>query len=86
MTIVNYQLPKTSYLLPVITLNYQGAWLEGEISTASLQATQAICARMGWSEMGTLIDVEQDDLIEAAQKVRYTFVTQFQWWLRELSI
>ena len=81
---LNHQLPKASYLLPVTTLNYQGAWLEGEISTASLQATRAICAHMGWTEMGTLIDAEQNELNEAAQKSGYVFVTQFQWWSRKL--
>ena len=75
------QLPATSHLVPVVTLNYQGAWLEGEISAASMQAAQTICAHMGWGVMGTLIDVEQDELNETAQRLGYVFVNQFQWWL-----
>ena len=78
--IANHQLPEASYLLPVITLNYQGAWLEGELSAASMQATQAICAHMGWAVAGTLIDVPENELNEAAQKLGYLFVNQFHWW------
>ena len=84
--ISNLQLPSASYLLPVTTLNYQGAWLEGELSTAGMQAAQAICTHMGWAIAGTLIDVEDGALNEAAQKVGYVFVNQFQWWWRGLLI
>jgi hypothetical protein len=84
LSIDNRQLPSASYLLPVTTLNYQGAWLEGQLSVASLQAAQAICAHMGWAVTGTLIDVEENELNEEAQKVGYLFVNQFQWWRRGL--
>ncbi len=82
--IANRQLPKSSYLLPVITLNYQGVWLEGELSAASMQATQAICARTGWKEAGILVDIQDNVLNDVAQKLGYTFVNQFQWWSRNL--
>ena len=82
--IVNHQLPKSSYLLPVITLNYQGVWLEGELSAASMQATQSICARTDWKEAGILVDIQDNVLNDVAQKLDYAFVNQFQWWSRNL--
>ena len=79
-SITSKQLSPSSYLIPVVTFNYQGTWLEGEISVASMQAAQAICARLGWAVTGTLIDIEEHVLNEATQALGYFFVNQFQWW------
>jgi GNAT superfamily N-acetyltransferase len=80
LTIHNSQLPLASYLLPVITLNYRGLWLEGQLSTAAFQAAQAICARKSWDIAGVLIPVEDSALNKAAHQANYAFVNQFQFW------
>jgi len=87
-SITNYQLPNypitqlpiSSHLIPVITLNYRGVWLEGELSTHSLQAAQAVCTHMGWDIAGVLIPVTDTTLNEAAYKANYAFVNQYQFW------
>jgi hypothetical protein len=80
VTTHNSQLPLASYLLPVITLNYRGLWLEGQLSTAAFQAAQTICARKSWDIAGVLIPIEDSALNEAAHQANYAFVNQFQFW------
>jgi hypothetical protein len=73
-------LPTASYLIPVTTLNYRGAWLEGQLSTVALQATQTICIRLGWDIAGVLIPVADIAGNAAAHQANYAFINQFHFW------
>ncbi|HLV34677.1 MAG TPA: GNAT family N-acetyltransferase [Spirillospora sp.] len=75
--------PDGTHLIEVETMNYNGLWLEGTITTASLRAGQTERTRRGCDLVGALIPVEQADLLAAAQALGYTPVEQFQWWMRE---
>ena len=80
LPVVSSQLPAASFLIPVITLNYRGIWLEGQLSAAALLAAQAICSRRGWDIAGALIPVVDTRLNKAAHKANYVFVNQYQFW------
>ena len=80
LSIVSNQLPAASFLIPVITLNYRGIWLEGQLSAAALLAAQAICSRRGWDIAGVLIPVADTRLNKVAHKANYVFVNQYQFW------
>lgn len=84
LSVVSNQLPAASFLIPVITLNYRGIWLEGELSATALLAAQAICSRRGWDIAGALIPVADTRLNEVAHKANYAFVNQYQFWQQVL--
>jgi ribosomal protein S18 acetylase RimI-like enzyme len=84
LSVISNQLSKDSYLIPVVTLNYQGVWLEGMISAASLQKAQAVCVHQGWDVAGVLIPVLESAQNDVAHKAGYAYINQYQWWQRPL--
>ncbi len=77
------KLSEGTHLIPVMTLNYQGVWVEGSITAQSLQAAQSICAHMDWAIAGTIIPTDNNSLNELAQKAGYFFINQYQYWYRK---
>jgi GNAT superfamily N-acetyltransferase len=75
--------PDGAHLIGVETMNYNGLWLEGTITAASLRAGQTERTQHGCDLVGTLIPLERADLLASAQALGYMPVERFQWWVRE---
>ena len=69
-------------LIPVVTMNYSGLWLEGTFSAANLRAAQAECHRRDSSLVGALIPTNQAQALAAAETLGYAPIELFHWWLK----
>ncbi len=76
---------ENSYLLPVLTMNYTGLWVEGEITENSLKFGQKELTRTKFNLVGSVIPQNEDSLIRYALSIGYQKVGRFQWWSRSLA-
>jgi len=76
--------PEAAHLIPVSTLNYVGAWVEGTLSPESFAAGQAIHAQNNWDVVGAVIPLSEPASIWAAQAAGYTLVGYYRWWQLDL--
>ena len=74
----------SAVLIPVVTMNYSGLWLEGTIKAADLEAGKIECTRRGVDLVGTLIRETDASALNAAERAGYVFIEAFQWWERAL--
>ena len=70
--------PHSLHLIPVRTLVYTGAWIEGTLTDIGLQWARCLQAERGWERLGTLVT---SDLHSAG----FEPVGTFAWWIREYS-
>ncbi len=78
------QAPNSAVLIPVVTMNYSGLWLEGAITPAYLEAGKIECTRRGLDLEGTLIRDTDSAPRSAADRAGYRFIEAFQWWTHAL--
>ncbi|MAS35254.1 MAG: hypothetical protein CL610_14675 [Anaerolineaceae bacterium] len=78
----NPQPLEQAVLIPVVTMNYSGLWLEGTFSAANLRAAQAECHRRDSSLVGALIPTNQAQALAAAETLGYAPIELFHWWLK----
>lgn len=71
-------------LIPVVTMNYSGLWLEGAINAAHLAAARIEHTRRGLDLSGVLIRDTDSAARSAAERTGYSFIEAFQWWTYSL--
>jgi GNAT superfamily N-acetyltransferase len=76
--------PPSLYLIQVMTLNYRGIWLEGQVSLRGFSFAQQTARRLGLNIAGAVIPLAQAEVIYAAQEHNLNPVGYYQWWLAEL--
>ena len=74
-------LPRGQALVAVQTINYQGVWLEGELSKEGLLSARAWLSGRQGQICGVLIPIQRADLHAAAQSAGYELVDDYHWWL-----
>jgi ribosomal protein S18 acetylase RimI-like enzyme len=74
----------SAVLIPVVTMNYSGLWLEGAITPAYLESGKIEITRRGLDLVGTLIRDADSAALSAAERAGYSFIEAFQWWERSL--
>jgi len=72
--------PDGAYLIPVITCNYSGLWIEGALSAEAFRLARAICDRHNWDVAGAVIPAADRAAQEAAQFAGYALVGEYHWW------
>ncbi len=80
----NSAVPRGLHLIPVVTFNYQGVWVEGELSGAGFALAQSVRAQYGWDAAGAAIPVNLTEAKKAAEAAGYSLVGEFRWWNRSL--
>ena len=75
--------PPGAHLVPVITFNYRGLWIEGQRAQA-FGAGRAIRARHGWDVAGAVIPETAPAELRAAEAAGYANVGAYQWWVTQL--
>jgi ribosomal protein S18 acetylase RimI-like enzyme len=78
------QAPNSTVLIPVVTMNYSGLWLEGTVRAADLEAGKIECTRRGLDLVGVLIRETDTGALPAAERAGYSFIEAFQWWERDI--
>ncbi len=73
-------IPSGLHLIPVITINYRGLWIEGELSDGGFKLAQHIRTRYGWDVAGAVISLKESNAIRAANKAGFTLVGHYQPW------
>jgi ribosomal protein S18 acetylase RimI-like enzyme len=74
----------SAVLIPVVTMNYSGLWLEGAITPAHLAAARIEHTRRGLDLSGVLIRDTDSAALSAAERTGYSFIEAFQWWTHSL--
>ena len=78
--------PSDTHLIPVMTLNYCGLWVEGVRSSAAMQAASSIRARHEWDIAGAVIALLDDDALCAARVNGYKYAGDYAWWRASDSV
>jgi ribosomal protein S18 acetylase RimI-like enzyme len=78
-------LSHNAHLLSVMTMNYVGIWIEGDLSLQGFVSAQTHCAHNRWDVAGAVIPLSQTSALQAAQKVGYTLVGHYHWWRLDLD-
>jgi GNAT superfamily N-acetyltransferase len=73
------------HLIPVMTLNYCGVWLEGELNEEGFRLAQAVRAQHDWDVAGALISQSRPDTMAEAEACGYSRVSDFEWWTRSVA-
>ncbi len=76
--------PPDAHLIPVVTLNYRGLWIEGKLSAAGFEAARAVRARFGLNLVGAAIPLAEIEALRAAHGAGFRAVGDYQWWRRAL--
>ena len=76
--------PLSSHLIPVVTMNYRGVWIEGQLSPQALAAAQSVRTRYNWQVAGALIPESATAISEHALEIDFMYVGTYQWWGRHL--
>ncbi len=76
--------PPGAHLIPVVTLNYRGVWIEGALTVEAFRAARAMRARHGWDSAGAVIRLEDAAGLEAALEAGFMAVGDYQWWIKPL--
>lgn len=74
-------LPAAAHLVPVVTLNYSGLWIEGQLSAAALTTAQTVCARHGWDVAGAMIPAAQAATIPTALDLGFQRIGAYRQWI-----
>lgn len=74
----------SAVLIPVVTMNYSGLWLEGNRRLADFEAGKIECTRCGLDLVGALIRETDAGALSAAERAGYGFIETFQWWERAI--
>ena len=83
-TRIHAEPPPSSHLIPVVTLNYRGMWIEGQLSRQALVAAQSVRTRYNWQVAGVLIPDSDTSIGEHALEIDFLNVGTYQWWVRHL--
>lgn len=78
-------LPSQAYLIPVVTFNYRGVWLEDDFSAPALLSAHAALNRPENELAGALIPESQPENLRLAEAQGFNFVGAYQWWQIELK-
>ncbi|NDJ84718.1 MAG: GNAT family N-acetyltransferase [Chloroflexi bacterium] len=76
----NTNLPQGLHLVPVSTLSYCGAWLEGEVTLAGLEAARQWINGNDCQLVGVLICSDDQSLLSDALLAGYEVVDSYNWW------
>jgi len=67
----------------VITMNYTGIWLEGSFSSADLLEARRLLGTGKYDLGGAVIPAVQSESCQAAVRLHYQFVDEYDWWIKE---
>jgi len=71
--------PTHSHLIPVITMTYNGIWLEGLITDQSIQA--ALSQKSHEDDIvGAVISLSDDSAVQAIESANFDFIKEFRRW------
>lgn len=79
-----HPVPPGAHLIPVVTLNYRGVWVEGALSVDAFRAARAMRARHGWDTAGAVIRLDNAAGLEAALEAGFMAVGDYRWWVKTL--
>ncbi|MCG8351323.1 MAG: GNAT family N-acetyltransferase [Chloroflexales bacterium] len=74
------------HLIPVQTLTYSGAWLEGAVTTEAVQEACARQAAHGWSTLGTLVPQQQVQFHGIVQHSGFACIGRYHWWIKPYEL
>lgn len=78
-------LPLNPSCIGVRTLNYDGVWVENDITPVTLLAAIALQSQESYQLTGAVIPLADKDAIKAAELTGFTLVGHYQWWKRGLA-
>jgi GNAT superfamily N-acetyltransferase len=67
-------------IIPVVTMNYRGVWLESQFSYADLIAAKSAIGRDGGGIAGAVIPEALNASCQAAEALGYVPIGVYQWW------
>jgi ribosomal protein S18 acetylase RimI-like enzyme len=73
------------HLIPVKVLNYQGLWLEGELSSDDFVFGQTERTRQNLDLVGAVISQRTEETIQVCVDTGYSLVGRYQWWTKHLA-
>jgi GNAT superfamily N-acetyltransferase len=74
------QLPENAYLIPVNTFTYRGIWLEGEITTQTIDAANLIREKNKLDVIGAVMLTHDKATLEIIHRANFNFIGNFHWW------
>ena len=74
-----------AHLIEVITLNYSGIWLEGELSNYAIAAADEIAQHYAMSRIGALWQANDSQMAELMRKNDFYGSGNFDWWSTNLG-
>jgi len=78
-------LPDNLFLISVDTINYRGIWIEGELSVAGLQVSNALRIQRNRDLAGVVISLRDKKSLGAAQSAGYRLVGHYRYWSMALD-
>jgi|GEM_PF-1331411 len=73
-------MPPQTHVIPVVTFQYYGVWLEGELLPQTFVAGQTMRVNDEGMIAGAVIPISQTDEIQAAIDAGYGLINRYQWW------
>lgn len=73
-------MPRRTHVIPVVTFQYEGLWLEGEFLPETFTAAQAMRVNKDGMIAGAVIPISQQNAIQAAVDAGYALIGRYQWW------
>jgi GNAT superfamily N-acetyltransferase len=69
-----------AHFVPVLTLNYEGIWIEGAVDKNTLRNAQSICHARGYHVAGVIVPETEDRVIHAAEVMRFAYIGRYHLW------